>query len=138
MQIFPIQKQSWFAFKALLLKWSQLQTLKQLSWDVLREDKASATVAEAERDFNGGFPKQRSATSYANKRAAMQLWNLGVFLLEGNNLEEENEWMGSREALLKMRFSLCIYKGEKCSLFYCRKEQKKKGKGWGGFNKRIN
>ncbi|MFS7940515.1 hypothetical protein Hanom_Chr05g00465351 [Helianthus anomalus] len=81
MQILPTQRQSWYEIEWLL--WLQLQTLIWVSSVDLSAVKAWRTVADTDSDFNGGLPRQRSATSCANKRAAIQWLNLKGVLTGG-------------------------------------------------------
>lgn len=66
-ETFPTHLQS-----ASLEEWLQLQTLTQPSPDFRRAAIASATVAETNRHLSGGFPRQRSDTSFAKNLTAMQ------------------------------------------------------------------
>lgn len=84
MHTFPMHLQLSFTSD----EWSQLQTLMQLSSEDLRAAKASPTVEETtERDFKGGLPRQRSATSYANNRTAIQY-------LSTSTVVQCSVWMG--------------------------------------------
>lgn len=70
MQIFPTQQQLSMSDWAVWW-WSQVQMLMWVSSEDLSAARAWRTVAEIASDFNGGLPRQRSATSCANKRAAI-------------------------------------------------------------------
>lgn len=61
---------------AVLERWSQLQTLRKLSSELLRANRASPTVATTESDLRAGLPRQRSLTLWLNNPAAMQIRSL--------------------------------------------------------------
>ncbi|KAM1051862.1 hypothetical protein TB1_032696 [Malus domestica] len=79
MQTLPTQRQNWQPLlpptpsRDLGLEWLQSQTLMKLSSEVFRVSKASAMVAETERDLRADLARQRSDTSYLKKLTAMQL-----------------------------------------------------------------
>lgn len=96
MQTLPTQRHSWPASRDLVvLEWLQSQTLMKFSSHVFKASKASATVAEAERDLRAGLARQRSDTSYLKKLTAMQ-----ELVDNGDDDDDEEEEDGLKEGAL--------------------------------------
>lgn len=116
-EIFPTHRQSSTASFLSGEEWSQFHKLTQPSSEYLMAETASARVAETGRDLSGGLPRQRSDTSYASKRTAIQrgspflgteegprkFWREKEF---GGVSWKEREWgcVGERDI-----FNACIY-----------------------------